>query len=412
MNRTSSWEPAHLLRLRRITRQLLVTTCLLILVSFLALTLVKNINTSSQGAARTSAAAAIQQLKGPGGSLSAKTATAMSPQGQTSSMEITLNLVEPDTIITADAALAEYNNLFCACVNLEDAVKFTNTNETFGLVRNGASLAIERRPIIVKADTLFLRLLKSTQRNYQVVFNAINLAQPQLVAFLEDSYTGTSSPVNMDGVTAINFNVNATPASLNKDRFRVIFKELNPLAVYFTMVDARQEDTGILVSWQTTNDANQARFEIERSADGIHFTKAGALVAQPGPGTTPSYSWADQKPLAGENIYRVVKIDKDGSLLYSKMVKARLLIGPQPISIYPNPVTEGVVNLDFHHKPAGTYSVRLIGDQGQLLMIKSLAHSSGAKHTILLPKILPNGVYTLEIVDASKGRTSLPLVVR
>jgi hypothetical protein len=49
------------------------------------------------------------------------------PLGQVKNMVITLNLLQADSsTITADGTLAEFNDNFCGCVDLQDAVKFYN----------------------------------------------------------------------------------------------------------------------------------------------------------------------------------------------------------------------------------------------------------------------------------------------
>src|SRR5438128_1048236 len=62
--------------------------------------------------------------------------------------------------VLADGNLVEFDNSFNAGVDFYDAMKFTNINENFGLLRDGVILAIERRPIIGQQDTLFFKLTK------------------------------------------------------------------------------------------------------------------------------------------------------------------------------------------------------------------------------------------------------------
>ena len=98
------------------------------------------------------------------------------PLGITESIRTNLYLLQPDnSLVLADGVYTEYNNLYHDSVTLEDAIKFTNILERIGLLRYGKTLSDERRPIIKANDTLFVKLWKTTQLNYQIEL-AANLA--------------------------------------------------------------------------------------------------------------------------------------------------------------------------------------------------------------------------------------------
>ncbi|MEO5892083.1 MAG: hypothetical protein ABIQ31_17680 [Ferruginibacter sp.] len=331
------------------------------------------------------------------------------PLGQTVSMEIILNLLAADsTSITADAAVAEFNNIFCACVNLQDAIKFTNTNETFSLVRNNTPLAIERRPIINKNDTLFLRLVQSTQRNYQFVFKSNNLSQPNLQGFLEDKYTGLATPISLDGSTTFNFTINGDALSINRDRFRVVFKEGVVLPVTYTDVKAWQQGKDIAVKWNVENQLNIRQYEVEKSTDGANFVKVNTQAVAGASGSSGVYNWLDKQAVAGDNFYRIRNVDIDGRMGYSKIVKVNMSSLAGSLAIYPNPVTGGTINLQLTNMARGKYNIRLVNALGQLVLVKEFNHAGAtAVEKIMLPNKLAKGIYNLEIIDTDKRRTNM-----
>ena len=57
-----------------------------------------------------------------------------------------------------DGNMTIYDDIYCNCVNWEDALKMTNPGENWGLVRSGTSLAVERRKFIPETDTTYIRM--------------------------------------------------------------------------------------------------------------------------------------------------------------------------------------------------------------------------------------------------------------
>jgi len=77
------------------------------------------------------------------------------------------------------------------------------------------------------------------------------------------------------------------------------------LPVTMTYVKADKKDNGVQVGWGTATEVDVKNYEIERSADGIHFSKVGSVNAH---GASPgNYSWYDATPANGGN-YIVLRL--------------------------------------------------------------------------------------------------------
>ncbi|WP_304068220.1 T9SS type A sorting domain-containing protein [Pedobacter glucosidilyticus] len=84
------------------------------------------------------------------------------------------------------------------------------------------------------------------------------------------------------------------------------------LPIQLSSFNAQAIDKTILLNWETLSETENASFEIERSVDGISFTKIGS---KEGSGTTTAltkYRFVDENPLPGTNYYRLKQIDIDG----------------------------------------------------------------------------------------------------
>jgi len=306
-----------------------------------------------------------------------------------------------NSIVAADGAYAQFNNNYSDSVNWQDAVKFSNINEDLSFLRYGQSLAIERRPIITSADTMFLKLLRTTQRSYRFVFTA-HEAQANLTGILQDSYTGIATPVNMNGVTIADFNINTVPASAAPNRFKIVFKPSLPLPVTFTSVNASLNIPVINVNWKVANEINVAEYKVERSTDGKQFS-AVATVMVTGNNSSGVYNWVDKKPTTDNNFYRILSIDDNGKIQYSAVVEV-VNAAIASINVYPNPVVGNEIDLQMNNVPAGIYQLRLINAVGQIIQTNTINHIAGnTEEAVLLNKKIVKGIYQLEI-DSFNGK--------
>ena len=68
------------------------------------------------------------------------------------------------------------------------------------------------------------------------------------------------------------------------------------------------------------------------------------------------------------------------------------------ISIYPNPIVNGVINLQLVNQPEGKYGVRLLTDVGQVITATEIQHAKGSSIEHLKWNYnLSHGTYHLEV---------------
>ncbi|MFL5744436.1 MAG: PA14 domain-containing protein [Niastella sp.] len=168
-----------------------------------------------------------------------------------------------------------------------------------------------------------------------------------------------------------------------------------PVPLTFIAVNAQQVAKAVQVSWITSNELNTAFFNVERSADGVSFSKAGTVPAIDQSGTQ-QYQYTDNDPLSGIAYYRIKSIDKDGSAQFSKIVTVRAA-DDRKFSCYPNPATSALV---VNHAPAEEAArLEIIAADGRI--IKTVLLSTGANNTILNTQSLPAGNYFLRFRNGS-----------
>ena len=298
-----------------------------------------------------------------------------------------------------DGALMMYRNDYSNDIDLEDAKKMSNfSSENFGVSSNGQWMQIEKRSDIQPNDTIFFKAKSYRVRDYQLKIEAANIDQTGLSAFLEDKYLQTSTPVSLEGTTVYRFHVSADTGAWKPDRFRIVFRQNVVLPVTFSSVKAYRSNDQVNVEWKTEHELSIANYQVEKSTDGTHFTKAYTEVNVKNNDRSVAYSWVDKNPVKGANFYRIKSTELNGAVKYSLVVKVMFEKATPSITLYPNPVANATFNLYFVNEESGEYKLRLLNSAGQLIEAAKLNHTATSSKEIFRPKQqLLQGNYILEI---------------
>jgi hypothetical protein len=330
----------------------------------------------------------------------------------TQSIRISLNKKQQDgSLLFTDAVLLECNESYKDSVDTDDALKFTNINECLGLVRYGTLLTAERRPTLKANDTLFLKMSRTTQSNYQFSIDPSGIANALLTAWLEDSYLQSSIPIDLLQTTTIDFAIDGNTASAASNRFRIVFKQTQVLPVTFVSVNAYQQDQFISVNWKVANELNMIKYDIERSVNGNEFIKIGSVSVTGNNNTQNQYQYLDEHPADGNNFYRIKLYDATRAIKYSAMVNVVMTNKKNGISIYPNPVTGNTIHIQLSNQPVGNYHFKITNTAGQVLYEGNTQNNSANNSIVITPKtLLPASTYQLEIT-AAENKMSKQIIV-
>ena len=81
------------------------------------------------------------------------------------------------------------------------------------------------------------------------------------------------------------------------------------------------------------------------------------------------------------------------------------------ISIFPNPATGSMLNLQLLNQQPGIYEARLVNSFGQTFMTKSILYTGGNSIENLKPgKSIPAGIYQLEVKTPGGQKKVLSVV--
>ena len=124
------------------------------------------------------------------------------------------------------------------------------------------------------------------------------------------------------------------------------------------------------------------------------------------------YSWVDTNPQTGNNYYRIKAFDRTWLTKYSAIVNVSIGKGVHDITIYPNPVINSMISLQFTGMDKGLYRLRLMNTVAQVVFTKSIPHSGGsATQLVALGAGFAKGNYYLEVTRPDNSKMTKTLVI-
>lgn len=177
--------------------------------------------------------------------------------------------------------------------------------------------------------------------------------------------------------------------------------KLGVLPVTFSYFKGKSFNGHNVLSWATTSEINNDRFELQRSTDGASFNAIGTIAAKANAGGS-EYSYDDAPAPGGTAYYRLKQIDKDGRATLSKVVRLNNSDRAIAIEKYPNPANS-ILTVTVEGNTSKTIGVAIADMQGRI--VKQYQWN---KENLLIRKDisigdLQNGLYQL-IVSFGDGR--------
>jgi hypothetical protein len=340
----------------------------------------------------------------------------MGVTGGVTNLSIKLYLATGSTLgVQADGVVARYNNIYSVSpYETYDVPKLNNFNENLSLVRDNRYLSVESRPLPTSNDTLFIPFWGLTARDYALTITSNLLMGLNQTAILIDHFTNTSTQVDMNNATILYpFTITGDPASKSLNRFTIVMSQpaFGVLPVTFTKIHANTYGSIIKINWSTSSESGIRDYDVEKSADGIHFSKI-ATIAAANAAIGGSYQLADDAPFKGDNFYRIRGNDQSGRITYSSIALAKMN-AKNSIQITPTVITNMQFTLSFNNESAGNFRLLLTNAAGQQVYQKTVNSSAGQQQLITLPKVAAvTGIYQLSVTDTNGRVQSFKVLIR
>ncbi len=187
------------------------------------------------------------------------------------------------------------------------------------------------------------------------------------------------------------------------------------LPIELTSFTAEENDCAIDLEWVTASEVNNAHFLVQKSADGIDF-KTIATIEGAGTSTTTNYYELRDERQAAMNYYRLVQVDYDGKKTTSDIVAAKsecIVKGAEDniTNIFPNPVSNGPINLEFYASSARTATTVVIIDLfGKVVDTYQADFETGKNIFSFSADNLAAGTYLVKVIDGEMMTTAQKFV--
>ena len=311
--------------------------------------------------------------------------------------------------VLVDGLLLQYHNSYSPLLDEWDAIKLHNPSENIGIYHPQKTISIERKPLPLATDTVFLQLANLRQQTYDLVLSFTRWNNTQTKVFVFDKYLQTTRQIPTDSSLTVQFSVDNNAASKSGDRFYVYFKTEDVLPLSMTNVNAYLKKEYIEVILKVEDEQNVQSFTLQRSKDGIHFSGMSTKEAI----GASTYSWYDHEMEGGLRYYRIDAVKTGGSHEYSRIVKLTIPISGHSEIAYPTITMDGTINLKLNSGARGVYQLKLYNLAGQLITTKHLAYDGKSSvESISINRRLAHATYYLQVIAPGGKKETLQLVCR
>ncbi len=168
---------------------------------------------------------------------------------------------------------------------------------------------------------------------------------------------------------------------------------------------------GIKILWAASDTVGLVQYEVQRANEfgdwsTVHRLPARRALIQ------LDESFEDPQPFNGLNAYRVARVMRDGSVVYSE-TRVLTYLGIRGMRLYPNPVTAGQpVYLEFLGAPLDEFQLEIVDDKGKRLDYQNFSGTGEREQVSFIPEAPHSGTYIVRLFSNEIPLESWPLQIK
>ena len=209
---------------------------------------------------------------------------------------------------------------------------------------------------------------------------------------------------NCSGTPAATINVYTQPCGNNSNLCATIIATPpvvgNPLPVVVSGFFLQRNSKNVIATWQTQQEINSDRFEVERSFDNKLFQIVGTVASHGNSNVINNYSYITNTDTRNTSFFRIKMIDKDGSISFTPIKSVKGNNGKADFTIFPNP-SFGNAKITITDLSEPT-NVQVLDNSGRLIKAISLINSN----TVEIGD-LKKGTYIVRIIGRISNETTV-----
>ncbi|WP_304066965.1 discoidin domain-containing protein [Pedobacter glucosidilyticus] len=169
------------------------------------------------------------------------------------------------------------------------------------------------------------------------------------------------------------------------------------LPIKITSFTAISSNNFIALNWQTLSESNTSHFIVYRSIDGLNFQEVTVLKAAANSAETLHYNTKDSSYPKGYPVvyYKLVTIDLDAKISYSKIISVNVNLEDFSSKIYPNPTKDKII-LEHNSLKSEIINIQIIDLNGKVISFQDQAVVQGINRIVYDVSKLNNGTYLIK----------------
>lgn len=184
------------------------------------------------------------------------------------------------------------------------------------------------------------------------------------------------------------------------------------LPIELSKFEAICNNNRVNITWTTESEKNNEAFIIERSHNAIDFTEIARIGGSVNSIETINYQYTDENPNVGDNYYRLVQIDTDGTRTQSEIVVAKCRDNKpddMQVEAYPNPFNDELT-ISLYNFDGQNTTIEIFEMLGKTIATKTIANPGNYYETTLNLDGFPKSAYSVRI--SANGTTTNKLVIK
>lgn len=186
------------------------------------------------------------------------------------------------------------------------------------------------------------------------------------------------------------------------------------LPVTISSFNVAKRNKAVAVTWTTETEINNSGFEIQKSINGVDFSTIGFVATKAYNGSSSqklSYSFQDNRLIAGKSFYRLKQIDKDGKKSFSEVqLVEHSLTNNLTVKALENPVRNQIV-LNVKSMDAKNIQINVTNSIGMMLYTKQINVAAGENNFTIPTTQLPKGTLYVQVTDVNNNAEKTTLKV-
>ncbi|MEP6675682.1 MAG: chondroitinase-B domain-containing protein [Ferruginibacter sp.] len=300
--------------------------------------------------------------------------------------------------------IKSYSAASLAGVSFNNNIMYPTGTSSIGITSTAAQInqtdPLLMQPVcdtpVVNCDQTYAHKVYRLAANSPAI-DAANGTYPYALYDFEKQARGGLKDIGADEYNANNnifiSALDSTMVGPNAIGFNYSYTYIGTLPVKLVDFTARYENKKTDLYWQTAEEINVNRYEVEWNNNGQPFTMIAKVNAK-GNGGYQNYQAQHTTVMAGKNYYRLKIIDNDGRFTYSP-VRMISTSDKNGIIIYPNPA-RAVINVSISGTIATGTEMQLINSMG--MKVRTFKNIFAGQQLLNIQNI-PAGIYQLQLTE-------------